>query len=236
MSLISKLSLVSCSIIAAVLFAGCNDVQTSAKQVTGKPVISEESLGLRKVDLYTEDKAVPAKTEYKTAYAGSSTKINRAFQDAPPMIPHDTEGMLPITINNNQCVGCHNPDVASSMGATPIPKSHFTDFRPKHKFDGKEFEKSVDNYKNEVSIKAINHLSGARFNCSQCHAPQSDGKLIVKNNFEPEYLTKDGASKSHWEGKELTKALDTLGKNSNVTKKDIANKNSKAGSLEEAGH
>ena len=88
MKLVSKIALGSCAI--AVLFlAGCNDTATPAKQATAKPSISEESLGLRKVDLYTEVKAVPEKTEYSKNYAGSGKTIDRAFQDAPPMIPHD---------------------------------------------------------------------------------------------------------------------------------------------------
>jgi nitrate reductase (cytochrome), electron transfer subunit len=32
------------------------------------------------------------------------------------MVPHDTEGMLPITISDNQCVMCHMPDAAKEMG------------------------------------------------------------------------------------------------------------------------
>lgn len=174
-----------------------------------KPSISEESLGLRKVDLYSEDTVKPDETQYGKSYAGSGHKINRAFQDAPPMIPHDVEGMLPITIDNNQCISCHTPEVAQGMGATPIPVSHFTNFRPKHKFDGKEFKKSVDNMKNEIAIEETSTLAGARFNCSQCHAPQSQGQL-VENTFEAEFTSKDGATKSSWAGSKLTEGLDTL--------------------------
>jgi nitrate reductase (cytochrome), electron transfer subunit len=32
-------------------------------------------------------------------------------------------------------------------------------------------------------------LVGARFNCSACHAPQSEGKL-VENDFKAKYLLK----------------------------------------------
>ncbi len=46
-------------------------------------------------------------TQYRTAPAGTSTKFARAYENAPPMIPHDIEGMLPITIDNNQCATCH---------------------------------------------------------------------------------------------------------------------------------
>ena len=93
--------------------------------------IDEDSLGLRKVDLMSEEKAAPAETKYGTSQPMSGYKIERAYQNAPPMIPHDVEGLLEITPNNNACMGCHEPAVAESMGATPIPKSHYIDFRPK---------------------------------------------------------------------------------------------------------
>jgi len=125
------------------------------------------------------------------------------------MIPHDTEGMLPITTNNNQCVGCHMPAVAASINATPMPMSHYTNFRPHHKYDGKKFEKSIDNMKNEISMKESEMLVNARFNCTQCHAPQSEGQL-VGNTFSPDFTSEDGASKSSWNGSKLTEGLDTI--------------------------
>ncbi len=230
MKTISKIAL-GIAVSSALFMGGCNSMESS-KPIAAKPSISEESLGLRKTNLLEEDKTVANKTQYSKEYAGSGYKIKRAFQDAPPMIPHDTEGLLPITIHNNQCVGCHMPEVASSMGATPIPKSHFTNFRPTHKYDGKIFKKSVDNLKNEVSIKSTgDKLSGSRFNCSQCHAPQSTGELAVENTFKAEYLDKDGDKKSHWEGTRLTSDLDTIGEDSKVTDADYKNKDSAAGHL-----
>jgi len=217
---------------AALLIVGCGESGKAAPSANAKvaPTITEESLGLRKTDLYSEASTSAAKTEYRTGTAGSSAKINRAFQDAPPMIPHDTDGMLPIKIGDNQCTGCHMPEVASSMGATPIPVSHFTNFRPTHNYDGKQFTKSIDNMKNEMSIKETTHLQGARFNCSQCHAPQSQGNLAVENTFEAAYTSADGASKSRWSGTSLTDSLDTIkGDAGKVTAADIANKNSPAG-------
>ncbi len=172
-------------------------------------LVSDETLGLRKTSVDSEESVKPEVTKYKKAAAGTSKKINRAFQDAPPMIPHDVEGMLPITIDSNQCKDCHMPEVASSMGATPIPKSHFMNFRPMPKYDGETFEKTTDDMKNETSIKEQEVLVGARFNCSQCHAPQSEGEL-VKNNFKAVYTKKDGAKKSSWNGSKLTEGLDTL--------------------------
>jgi cytochrome c-type protein NapB len=152
------------------------------------------------------------------------------------MIPHDTIGMLPIKTNDNRCVSCHMPDIAGSMGATPIPVSHFTDFRPKHKIEGGMFKQVADPYKNEVSIVQKDELQGSRFNCTLCHAPQSQGNLAVENTFEPVFTSKDGAEKSTWVGSKLTEALNTLGDESFVTQDDIANKNSSAGTLEGAAH
>ena len=176
-----------------------------------KNVIDDDSIGLRKVDLLSEEKAAPDETKYGTTQPMSGYKIERAYQNAPPMIPHDVEGMLEITPDNNMCVGCHDVSVAESMTATPIPKSHYIDFRPKHKLEGDNFIKSVDNMKNEVSIKPIETISHARFNCTACHAPQSTGGLAVENTFKANYTRKDGKTHSTW-NEVLTDDLDTLKK------------------------
>lgn len=176
----------------ALFVVGCTTTKT----------VSEESLGLRNTDLYSEDKTIGDKTQYTVTPAGTSTKIARAFENAPPMIPHDIEGMLPITINNNQCITCHDPAVAESMGATPIPKSHFTNFRPTTKVDANGamiVEGKV--IKNTSDIKTVSHkgdsLEGARFNCSQCHAPQSTTTEAPANNFTPEFRSEGLNGKSN---------------------------------------
>jgi cytochrome c-type protein NapB len=173
--------------------------------------IDEDSIGLRKVELLSEDKAAPSETKYGTSAPMSGYKIERAYQNAPPMIPHDVEGLMEITPDNNACIGCHEAAVAPSMNATPIPKSHYINFRPKDKLEGDNFVKGVDNMKNEVSIKPIDTISSARFNCTACHAPQSTGELAVENTFKPTYTRKDGKEKSTWD-QVLTDDLDTLKK------------------------
>ncbi len=162
---------------------------------------SDESLSLRKDNVFDESKIAGDRTIYSKTAAGSSLKIARSFENAPPMIPHDIEGMLPITINNNSCVGCHDPVVAPSVGATSIPKSHFTDFRPSTSLasNGKITKNGmeVDNTSDYLTgAKALSSLSGTRFNCSQCHAPQSKGEL-VKNTFEADFRATDLNSKSN---------------------------------------
>ena len=231
MKLFSKVTLGLAA--ATLLFVGCGGDAAPTQEATEvKPVasISEESLGLRKTDINEEDDTVAEKTEYRSAQPGTSTKIKRAFQDAPPMIPHDVTDFLPITRTNNACVGCHAPDIAPAMGATPIPPSHYLDMRPRHICDGVKFKKSIDNTKNETDVKKLTHLSQARFNCSQCHAPQSQGNPSVENLFEANYTKKGGEFKSSWDEVVLDD-LDTVGEDSRVTEKDLDNKNSAAGHL-----
>ena len=175
-----------------------------------KNVIDDDSIGLRKVDLLSEEKAAPDETKYGTSQPMSGYKIDRAYQNAPPMIPHDVDGMLDITPQNNACIGCHDAAVAESMGATSIPKSHYINFRPKDTLqDDGSFVKGVDNMKNETSIKPIDTISNARFNCNACHAPQSTGELAVENTFKSNFTRKDGKNKSTWD-EVLTDDLDTL--------------------------
>ena len=215
----------------------CTPERLAEDDLGNKKVVTESRLGLRKTDLYSEESDTTGmKTNYSSAAPGTSKRLERAFQDAPPMIPHSVEGLLPIKTNNNQCIGCHMPEAAAGMGATPIPKSHFTDFRPKHSVVKGQFKKSIDNLKNEVAIsKPQDKLVQARFNCSQCHAPQSQGDLAVSNTFQGGFSEKDGKSGSTWYD-HMNDDLATVGEgNSVVTKKDIANKNSAAGSLDE-GH
>lgn len=212
-----------------------NSAENQSKDDLGnKKEIKEVVFGLRKTDLYSEEAdTVGEQATYSTAAPGTSQRFERAFQDAPPMIPHSVEGMLPIKTGNNQCIACHMPEAAKAAGATPLPKSHFTNFRPKHNFDGKMFTKAIDNQKNEVSIQTSDKLSNSRFNCSQCHAPQSTAKLIVSSTFEGGFSAEDGKSASSWSD-HMTDDLATLGDaNSKVTAADKANKNSAAGSLDE---
>ena len=158
----------------------------------GEKVFTPEDLSLRKTDINDESKAKPIDAKYNAAAPGSAKPFERSYENAPPLIPHSVDGLLPITIKNNACLGCHMPDVAKSMGATPIPESHFTDFRPKTEVkDGKIIKdgKAVKNTSDVkvAKFKKLKKLNPARYNCSQCHVPQANVKPLVKNNFKPEF-------------------------------------------------
>ncbi len=168
-----------------------------------KKEVSELTLGLRQTDLYSEkDETTGVKTDYSRPAPGSSTKFERAYVNAPPMIPHSVDGLLPIMQNNNQCLGCHMPEVAKSMGATPLPVSHFTNYRPETVLnkDGELLKegKIVGINKGDMGnvsdiliakAKKSDKLYQGRFNCSQCHAPQSKTDTVVGNTFESDGLT-----------------------------------------------
>jgi len=215
MKVISKIALGF--VAATLLLVGCNNDAAPAKKEVVKPTINEESLSLRKTTLFNED-LKPHGTKYSETYTGSGHKYERAFQDAPPMIPHDVTGLIPIKIGDNQCLGCHMPEVASAMGATPIPPSHFTDFRPVTTIapdgaiekDGRVIKNTSSETLANVSIKPTHgKLYGGRYNCTQCHAPQDTGALAVPNNFEPDFTDANGSSKSTWEGTKLMEGINT---------------------------
>ncbi|BDY13632.1 nitrate reductase cytochrome c-type subunit [Hydrogenimonas cancrithermarum] len=148
----------------------------STKSATSNTIVTEEELGLRKENLYTEKGVAPVKKVDVTAAPGTAKRFERSYENAPPLIPHSVDGLLPITRNNNACLGCHMPEVASSVGATPIPPTHFMDFRTQKKLD---------------------HLAQQRFNCSQCHVPQANVKPLVKNTFQPDYRNPNEKKRSN---------------------------------------
>jgi len=180
-----------------------NEGQYSAPDLTKS--VDEKELGLRKTSL-EDEKVTPPAIKDDAPAPGQSQRIARSYVNAPPLIPHSVDGLLPITRKNNSCLGCHMPDKAKDVGATPIPPSHFTDFRPTTKMvdgkiekDGKVFGKD---YKNTSDIKIakfkkLKKLSMARFNCSQCHVPQANVKPLVKNNFKADFKDDKQKEKSN---------------------------------------
>ncbi len=153
--------------IAGFVFFGCG-----ADQGYG-----ENDIGLRKSTLFSENVNIE-RIDYTGKAAGESTLIERSFENAPPMISHTTDGMLPITKDSNSCTSCHLPDVAAAVMATPMPKSHFYDFRKK------------------AAIKN-GGMDETRFNCVICHATQANAKPLVGNNFTPNFRQEQGREKSN---------------------------------------
>jgi len=184
---------------------GASDVMRIEMENLGnRNSVSERSMGLRKTDLYSEGTTHGDKADYDRPAPGSSTRFERAYKDAPPMIPHSVEGLLPITKMNNQCLGCHMPEIAPAVGSTPIPPTHFTNYRPTTVMKGnmvlKEGQVLGSMLGNTADIvvadaKLSDTLYQGRFNCTQCHAPQSKMQTSVANTFRPDYG--DNENKAH---------------------------------------
>lgn len=137
---------------------------------------SEEEIGIRKETLYEEGKGILPHGEYDTTEPGRSRRIERAFENSPPLIPHDLTGMLPLVETNNACLECHMPEHARSLGATPLPKSHFFDMET-----GKDLGSRLD---------------GKRYPCMECHVPQVRIPEPVKNTFKADFRSKKSKTSS----------------------------------------
>lgn len=156
-----------CALAVLVGFMGCQNTQVSS--------ISDDELGLRKTTLFNEN-LTPDSIDYQAAAAGEAQRIERSYENAPPMVPHDISDMLPITKDNNMCISCHEPSIAEAVGATPLPKTHFYNFKTR---------------------KVADTMQETRFNCVTCHTPQANVQPLVGNNFHPDFRQNNGKNRSN---------------------------------------
>ena len=78
----------------------------------------------------------------------------------PVMISHTIDDDLPITAEKNGCIRCHTPTGKKVRGAPPVPPSHV------------------------VTAGDKPAVTGKRWNCTACHAPQADVKPLVANTSQ----------------------------------------------------
>lgn len=171
-----KIKLLASMLVAGLILTACalNKTQPKQSQTLG---VADTQIGLRKTELADENSLSLEQIDWKKEAAGQSQKYERSYENAPPLIPHDIEGLVPITKDSNTCIDCHMPEFAKDVGATAIPKSHLTDLRNGKDLGGK--------------------LNEARFNCTQCHVPQANAKPLVENNFTPDFRNQNSKSSSN---------------------------------------
>ena len=127
------------------------------------PAIPDDAIGLSKTSVY--DTPDPAVVEYGNADAGTVGKgAERSYMTAPPMIPHTTKDMVPITRDTNLCKDCHVQPALIGQKIVkglpvPAPASHY------------------------VNVKE-GQLYMGRWNCTQCHRPQAKVDVLVKSTFK----------------------------------------------------
>ncbi len=173
--------------ITAIIFTACNNEtkeNDANKTASGTP--------FRKGDLFSEDVNLGEKATVTANDPGNNQKIERSFENAPPLIPHKVDGFVPITLKNNMCLSCHTPGTMEN--ATDIPPTHYTKYRPDIKKVNGKYQ-YTDNGKLVIS-KDLGKLDPARYNCTQCHVIQTNAKLDVSNTFKAEFRNPENKNKS----------------------------------------
>ena len=176
-------------LIALVLLAGCSAKEAPVTEAPPPPLpeppaevpteVLAEELSYRNEPLLDDSGTPP--TIFDAPDPGDSQLEARSFENAPPVIPHNVDDLLPITANENSCTDCHLPEDAADVGATPVPASHLFDMR---------------------NNKQLDSLNPANYNCTLCHATQANTGELVENTFEPYFRAQ--------EAKERSNLLDTL--------------------------
>ncbi len=122
--------------------------------------VSDSEIGLSKTSV--NDVPVPDVFAYREADPTSSGVLPRAYDGAPPQVPHSIADFVPIKPDSNMCQACHmQPDNIGKKTKgepTPLPISHY-----------------------EPDKAGV--MDAARYNCTQCHTPQAEVKPLVNNTF-----------------------------------------------------
>lgn len=126
------------------------------------PGVSDLDIGLRRSAL-TDDR-VPPLAVFTDASPGGNDRLARAYDGAPPLVPHSLEGFVPIRSSENACLLCHQTGSTDPADPPQVPRSHLTDLRA-----------APDVVRETVA--------GARWNCTACHVMQSDAPVLVGNRF-----------------------------------------------------
>ena len=134
------------------------------------------------LDIYFRDASLMALSDqaqesYPESEAGESKRIERAFPDAPPQIPHTLVDMLPITAGDNECVECHHPDNVASEADLPLPKSHFSRAVMGAGGKGDPMVWVVRGYEDSGDV------AGSRYNCTICHTQQATNVDTPRSKF-----------------------------------------------------
>lgn len=88
-------------------------------------------------------------------------RFGRAYRQQPPLVPHKID-TYQIDLKANQCIGCHDWPQNTAAGAPKISETHYIGRDGAH----------------------LNHVSTARWFCTQCHVPQAQADALVPNTFK----------------------------------------------------
>jgi cytochrome c-type protein NapB len=119
---------------------------------------------MRGAEVTAPDRAPVIKAyDDKIPGVGQPHLIARTFVGQPPMVPHDVEKYVPLTIEENACLDCHITDELRGQKVPKIGVSHFS-----------------ATLKKKDGTPAVEM---SRFQCDSCHVPQVDAKPLVDSKF-----------------------------------------------------
>lgn len=99
----------------------------------------------------------------KVPGVGQPQLITRTFVGQPPLVPHTIEQYVPLTMEENACMECHQTAEIRGQKIPQIGQSHFS-----------------ATAKNKAGKPA---LEMSRFQCDSCHVPQVDAQPLVDSKF-----------------------------------------------------
>ena len=140
--------------LGAMLVGGCSSSTPTA----------DTELGLTKGSVF--DVPTPPVVTVDASNPGERPLVPRPYAIAPPRVPHAVADFLPITQKQNACLDCHAVKDKRPGDPTPIPPSHFTDYR-------------------NAPDRVGDQVAGARYVCVSCHAARTDAPDLVGNRFRP---------------------------------------------------
>jgi cytochrome c-type protein NapB len=151
-------------VLVATLAGGCASTSSGVAAPAPASAIPDTSLGLVKASVFDTPTPPPVKPDESAP--GERPALPRPYATSPPRIPHATADFLPITRKQNMCLDCHAVKEKKPGEPTPIPPTHYTDYRA-----------APDRVGSEVV--------GARYVCVSCHVGRTDAPELVGNTFRP---------------------------------------------------
>lgn len=150
--------------LAVVSAAGCGGAATMRAGSPPPRPIADSELGLSKGSVF--DVPTPPPVKANDSGPGEGPLLPRPYVIAPPRIPHAAAAFLPITQTQNACVDCHATKERKPGDPTPMPPSHYVDYR-------------------NAPTQAGSQVAGARYVCVSCHTVKTDAPSLVENLFRP---------------------------------------------------
>ncbi len=136
----------------------------AACATTGPAPIPAADLGLSKGAVLATP--VPPPLVTNGTAPGDAPLPAQSYKGVAPVIPHAIADFTPITAKDNACAGCHVTPAKTKGGPTPVPPSHYVDYRNAPGKQGTE-------------------LASTRYVCVSCHVEATSAKPLVRNDFRP---------------------------------------------------